>query len=208
MLNYHSALLITFNSSAGAQKPKHYKPPQKRLKTNGKIPTPGKWAMRRSLESHDIDVDGDDDEDEAAEAIVYTPHGINNEDLSIIPTASPPIRTLAFLHGLHDIKIGSAQQLNLGAHNGLKAQRILNARYWIGTHDEVKTGGGLVAWFLKRKVISLKDALDEEKSKPKTGTKRKVNGERKAEEEEDAMLDSFADTHWLELANGESRVLV
>jgi hypothetical protein len=89
-------------------------------------------------------------------------------------------------------------QSNLGAHNGLKAQRILNAKYWIGTHDEVKTGGGLVSWFLQRDVISVKDALDEE---------RRVKGSDKGVADE-GLVDSFEGTNWVDLKNGESRVLV
>ena len=69
---------------------------------------------------------------------------------------------MAFLHGLHDVSISWGQQLNLGAHNALKAQRILKARYWVGTHDEVKKGGGLVSLFLRRKVVRLEDAVREE----------------------------------------------
>jgi hypothetical protein len=61
-----------------------------------------------------------------AEAIIYTTHGITTEDLIPIATAEPPIRTLALLHGLHEIRIGP--QLNLGAHNGLKVQRLTNAK--------------------------------------------------------------------------------
>jgi hypothetical protein len=80
----------------------------------------------------------------------------------MISTKSP-VQTLAFLHGLHDVSIALSKQLNLGAHNALKAQRILNSRYWIGTHDEVKIGGGLIAPFLRRKAYSILDALGKER---------------------------------------------
>jgi hypothetical protein len=96
-----------------------------------------------------------------AEAVIYTPHGISPRDLDPVVKADPKIRTLALLHGLHDIKFGA--QLNKGAHNGLKAQRLLHAKYWIPTHDEIKKGGGIVSWFLKRKIITFKEAIEQEK---------------------------------------------
>lgn len=64
---------------------------------------------------------GDYGED-IAEAVIYTPHGIDPGDLTVVETAKPPIRTLALSHGLQDISLPRAQ-LNQGAHNGLKVQR-------------------------------------------------------------------------------------
>jgi hypothetical protein len=40
---------------------------------------------------------------------------------------------------------------------------MLNAKYWVGTHDEVKIGGGLIAPFLRRKAYSILDALGKER---------------------------------------------
>lgn len=140
---------------------------------------------------------------DAAEAVIYTPHGTDHGTLNMVATASPPIQTLAFLHGLHDISLGKAQQLNLGAHNGLRAQRVLNAKYWVGTHDEVKKGGGLVAWFLKRKVISVGEALEQELQSNKT---RSENGD-SHDHATNEVLQSFKDTNWVELENGESKIL-
>jgi len=94
-----------------------------------------------------------------AEAVIYTPHGIHPESLGSLAKASPSISTLALLHGLHDVSIDWGQQLNLGAHNGLAAQKALDAKWWIGTHDEDKKGGGVVSWFLRRKKIPLQDAM-------------------------------------------------
>lgn len=186
-LYYHSALLITFNNGHGSGGEEIA---SDQVTTYGEAQhLSTKWKRGKPKDEED-DLEG-------AEAVIYTPHGIHNEDLSLIPAASPPIRTLAFLHGLHDIAIGSQQQLNLGAHNGLKAQRILNARYWISTHDEMKQGGGLISFFLRRKVISIKDALKEE---------QQVDS--KPDHDHDDILDSFKETNWLELANGESRVLL
>lgn len=129
-----------------------------------------------------------------AEAIIYTPHGVSPRDVKVLEDVTPKIRTLALLHGLHDIKLPAGGQLNLGAHNGLKVQRLLGAKYWIGTHDEVKKGGGLVSWFLNRQVISLEDAIEME---------REQNGE----EINGTGLESMADVHFEELGNGESMIL-
>ncbi len=102
---------------------------------------------------------------EEVEGIIYTPHGISPSDLSPITTSSPKIKILALLHGLQDISLQSwlkTAQLNMGAHNGLKVVRMLGAKYWVGTHDEVKKGGGVVGWFLKRVGVSLEEALKRE----------------------------------------------
>ena len=71
---------------------------------------------------------------QAAEAIIYTPHGIKADNLSQIPHAKPSIRPLALIHGLHEVFV-CGQQLNLGAVNGLEVQKLTGAKYWITTHD-------------------------------------------------------------------------
>lgn len=101
--------------------------------------------------------------DDAAETIIYSPHGIVANDLEHLPKAKPSIKTLALMHGLHDVGITLSKQLNLGAHNGLRAQRICRAKYWVGTHDEVKKGGGVIAPFLRRTVLTIQDAVEQEK---------------------------------------------
>lgn len=182
VLNYHAALMITFNIKS------------KFTKSNGLV------NKRKQQQPSSYMADQED----SAEAIVYTPHGMFSSDLHLITNASPPIRTLAFLHGMHNVRVGTASgrtalQSNLGAHNGLKAQRLLNAKYWISTHDEIKKGGGLVSWFLQRDEISLKDALDLERAERQTGEERILDNQ---------TLDAFEGTNWYELANGESRILV
>lgn len=86
------------------------------------------------------------------------------------------------------MSISAAQQLNLGAKNGLLAQNILKAKYWVATHDEVKIGGGFVAWLLRRKKWTLDDAL------------REVRADARG-------VDEFDDVRFEEVGNGESRVL-
>ena len=97
-----------------------------------------------------------------AEGIVYTPHGIRAPELRYLPAAFPPIRTLVLLHGLHDIKI-SVHELNLGAHNGLQAQRICQAKYWVSTHDEIKKATGFITPWLHRNELTLQEALNRER---------------------------------------------
>jgi len=36
----------------------------------------------------------------------------------------------------------------------MQVMRAFKAKYWIGTHDEVKKGGGVVSWILKRVIPS------------------------------------------------------
>jgi len=47
----------------------------------------------------------------------------------------------------------------LGAQNGLDVVRKTKVKYWIGTHDEVKKGGGFVSWVLKRRIWGVEDVL-------------------------------------------------
>jgi hypothetical protein len=89
---------------------------------------------------------------------------------------------------LHDVSISAAQQLNLGAKNGVLAQRMLKARYWVATHDEVKKGGGFINWFLRRRVWTLEEALME------AGNEVGWKGE-------------FEDVRFKDLGNGESMIL-
>ena len=132
--------------------------------------------------------------DNTAEAIIYSPHGIVADDIRPLSIAEPKIQTLALLHGLHDVQIIFTAQLNLGAHNGLRAQRICKAKYWVGTHDEVKKGGGLVSTLLRRSIITIQDAMKREESE--TG-----------HVPEDSPLAGIEDVNFVELQSGESLLL-
>jgi hypothetical protein len=113
--------------------------------------------------------------EEKAAAVLYSPHGIKPSDLSPIfsPSASPSascpssspsqrIKTLALLHGLHDVGLRLTKQLNLGALNGLEAVRASGAKYWVATHDEVKKGAGFISPMLRRTRYTVKDAVAHE----------------------------------------------
>lgn len=176
-LYYHSALLITFA-------------------THPFLPnTTPKKRSSLSIYGDDMEFSSNTSAD-AAECVLYTPHGIPHTALTPIATADPPLHTLAFLHGLHDVSISAAQQLNLGAKNGVLSQRVLKAKYWIATHDEVKTGGGIISWFLRRKIWTLEDALEDARADMGDGN-TDTHGYR----------DDFEDVHFQDMANGESRIL-
>ena len=119
------------------------------------------------------------------EAILYTPHGIHPSALTPLtctPTrilallhglhdislgTSISLNPLHYLPTLNPFTPTQPQtqqeplthnltQLNLGAHNGLSVQQSTRAKYWIGTHDEVKTARGLVGvWLLRRRVFEM-----------------------------------------------------
>ena len=141
-------------------------------------------------ESYPADIEAE------AEAVVYSPHGIDAADLKILPEAKPKIRTLALLHGLHDVGISSWKQLNLGAHNGLRAQKICKAKYWVGTHDEVKKAGGFLAPFLRRSIITVEEALE------------KARGENREFGEDSGMPADLHEPYFADLQSGESLLLV
>lgn len=128
-----------------------------------------------------------------AEAIVYTPHGIPVEQMTFLTSREPSLRILALLHGLLNVRVGLSwigfSEANLGAHNGLKLQRLLQARHWIGTHDEAKVEKGLTSYMLTQNPITLEQALQREK-----------------EETRDDGVEQ-ADPNWHPVDNGGSLVL-
>lgn len=177
-LYYHSALLITFATHPF-------------LST-----TPRKPRSSLSINGDGLEGSFSSSTGEAAEAVIYTPHGIPHTALTPIAKADPELKVLAFLHGLHDVSISAAQQLNLGAKNGVLAQKILRAKYWVATHDEVKKGGGFISWFLKRKVWTVEDVLREARSEETGG----FGGS-------GWSVDEFDNVHFKDMENGESMIL-
>lgn len=97
-----------------------------------------------------------------AQTIIYTPHGIPAPSLSLEQLKSSGLSGVtAILHGLVEVWnpwwLGG--KLNLGGQNGLETVQRTGAKYWIGTHDEVKRGAGLVAWVLKRRIWGVDEVL-------------------------------------------------
>ncbi|EXJ83689.1 hypothetical protein A1O1_07313 [Capronia coronata CBS 617.96] len=130
---------------------------------------------------------------DAAETVVYSPHGVEASTLSVFDGASPPLTALAFLHGLHDVSLAWSKQLNLGALNAVRAQKLLRAKYWVATHDEEKLGSGLIAPLLRRKVVTVAEAVQSLRAGPDKNV--------------------YGSEHWaeglecVELRNGESILL-
>jgi hypothetical protein len=153
--------------------------------------TPFTYSFSSSISAYD-----------AAEVVIYTPHGVTAEALAPVSEADPPLHTLALIHGLHDVAIGSAQQLNLGAHNGLRAQRLLNAKYWVGTHDAVNKAYGLVSWFLRRKVVSIEEAVAAARKLAKD-----ADGDAVMNGDVLGAGDEWDHVKFEEIGNGESRIL-
>lgn len=135
-----------------------------------------------------------DKDDHTAKAVIYTPHGVESATFAQLASAQPPIETLAFLHGLHDVSITLSKQLNLGAHNAFKAQKLLKPKYWVGTHDEVKRGLGLIGPLLRRKAWTIDDAIK------KAGASSKASGNVKGDSGEEKVP-------YVDLGNGEILVL-
>lgn len=130
---------------------------------------------------------------EQAEAIIYTPHGIFVDEMAFLTSREPALRILALIHGLLNVKVGLSwigyMDANLGAHNGLKLQRMLDAKHWVATHDESKIEKGLTSWILTQNPITLEQALEREKE------------EARGEERD------FGSPNFFPVGNGESLVL-
>lgn len=100
---------------------------------------------------------------DGAHTIIYTPHGIPWSSLKSLQ--SNGIEEIsALLHGLHEVTnpkvLGG--KLNLGGRNAVQVAHNCKPKLWIGTHDEVKVGKGLVSKVLKRRIWSVEEALKEE----------------------------------------------
>ncbi|KAG8738323.1 hypothetical protein FRC10_006994 [Ceratobasidium sp. 414] len=97
-----------------------------------------------------------------ASALLYSPHGIHVPALDRLSESG--LEVVALMHGLHQVWIPPflGGMLNLGGLNAIRAVRATKARYWIGTHDEVKKGSGIVSYVLRRRAWTVEEALEEE----------------------------------------------
>ncbi|KAG6006667.1 hypothetical protein E4U21_006812 [Claviceps maximensis] len=122
----------------------------------GRVITPGNalYYHAASLIAFDIG------QGVGGEAVIYSPHGIESNALTSVESSG--LKTLALLHGLHNVSIWMTKQLNLGALNGIKAAKTCKAKFWIPTHDEPKRGGGLIAPLLQRTCYSFSEAVKHE----------------------------------------------
>jgi hypothetical protein len=190
-----SAVMIAFNNQ-------HGNVAEKLAKTNGE-------ANGRS--KHHKTLIPDEDE-EAAEAIVYTPYGVDSCDRATLPVALPQLRNLAFIHGMpiEGAPTGGLGRL-LSSHphdfKGFKTQSFLHSKYWIGTKEEDKENGSasssLFGWLFGAKNNWVQDSLDMARKDSRTDTK---NGER-----DKGLCDGLAcseETNRVQLRKGESTILV
>ncbi|KAI8628207.1 hypothetical protein F5Y19DRAFT_145046 [Xylariaceae sp. FL1651] len=162
----------------------------------GRVVTPGNALYYHSavmvawVSSGSGSTTGSEGERRGGDAVIYSPHGIHAGDLAGVQGAG--LRTLALLHGLDDVRIWMAKQLNLGAVNGVAAARECGAKYWVATHDEVKKGGGFIAPLLRRTRWSVADAVKRE------GQKRTADGKEGGEQQ--------AGYEFVELGSGDGLV--
>lgn len=129
----------------------------------GRVTSPGNALYYHSAVLLVFDLSGGVAASDDAETIIYSPHGIESQDLA--PLSDSGLRPLALLHGLHDVSIWMTKQLNLGALNGIRALGVSGAKYWIATHDEVKTGGGFIAPLLRRVQYTVREAFNHEEKR-------------------------------------------
>lgn len=166
----------------------------------GRVVTEGNALYYHSAILITFVLDGRDlDQSSTTEAVIYSPHGVRGSDLSCVKESG--IRSLALLHGLHDVRIWMTKQLNLGALNGLEAVRASGSRYWIATHDEAKLGGGLISWFLQRTSYTLRDAVQSEEAR------QAVQALQTRDAERETGGTNRRDYDFVDLASGECLVL-
>lgn len=113
--------------------------------------------------------------------------------MTFLKSREPALRVVALIHDLLNVKVGLSwvgfMDANLGAHNGLKLKRLLDAKYWVNTHDEAKIEKGLTSWILTQNPITLEQALEREK------------------EGAEDQSHVFRDPNFHAMGNGESLVL-
>ncbi|TDZ15832.1 hypothetical protein Cob_v011187 [Colletotrichum orbiculare MAFF 240422] len=123
--------------------------------------------------------------DDGGEAILYTPHGVRPDIVRAARSANPGARVLAMLHPVDVAGIGASK--TLGVPNGLELERMLEPRYWIGTHDDTFSYSGILSYFLGSEQFTIERGLEEE-AKEKGGGMRRPN--------------------YLKVGNGASQILV
>lgn len=84
------------------------------------------------------------------EAILYSPHGLRTSTpalQSLLHDSAPEFQTLALLHGLKESWTWG-WQTTFGVKSGLELFRESEARYWVRTHDDRLSYGGVVWWLV------------------------------------------------------------
>jgi len=110
------------------------------------------------------------------------------------------------LHGLHSSSIDHLQQINFGARKGLEAARVLDARYWTATHDEVKHGSGIIRWLLNQQRTKVEEALTHGTGRRNRKLHKGVDEVKALEEQEEDRRKSGS--LFVEVGDGEKLELV
>ncbi|KAG9206368.1 hypothetical protein G6514_005095 [Epicoccum nigrum] len=107
------------------------------------------------------------------EAVLYSPHGLHASTPALqtfLHHSTPGFSTLALLHGLKE-SWSLNWQTTFGVASGLQLYRQSGARYWVKTHDDRLTYGGLVYWLANDIFRTLEWGLGQEKKGEEEVTK-------------------------------------
>ena len=99
------------------------------------------------------------------EAVLYSPHSLHTSTPALqtfLHRSTPSFSTLAMLHGLKESWTWN-WQTTFGVASGLQLYRESGAKYWISTHDDRLSYGGLVWWFANDIFRTLEWGLKQEK---------------------------------------------
>ncbi|KAJ4984483.1 hypothetical protein SVAN01_10035 [Stagonosporopsis vannaccii] len=107
------------------------------------------------------------------EAILYSPHGMHTTTPALqtfLHHSRPAFSTLALLHGLKESWTLN-WQTTFGVASGLPLYRQSGAKYWINTHNDRLSYGGVVWWIVKDIFRTVEWGLGQEKAQ--AGDKKK-----------------------------------
>ncbi|KAH7407072.1 hypothetical protein DE146DRAFT_418499 [Phaeosphaeria sp. MPI-PUGE-AT-0046c] len=99
------------------------------------------------------------------EAILYSPHSLHLSTpalQTLLHSSTPSFSTLAMLHGLKESWTLN-WQTTFGVAGGLQLYRESGAKYWISTHNDRLSYGGLVWWLANDIFRTLEWGLKQEK---------------------------------------------
>jgi hypothetical protein len=107
-------------------------------------------------------------EEKQREAVLYSPHGIKADQLSLKaflqnPAGDATVSVLAILHALKD-NFALGMRFTLGVAGGLALERMARPRYWVKSHDMLLRYTGVAPWLIRVNDVarSLRSGLDEE----------------------------------------------
>lgn len=107
------------------------------------------------------------------DGIFHAPHGVAPHDLRAFldraqSQLETPLKLLALTHPLNGTSVAGLPA-TFGAHNGLKLQRMTDAKYWVRTHDEPVEERGIIAWLEGYQPVTFEEALTKEREENESG---------------------------------------